>query len=130
MTEFKPRLSGENSIIMSGATVALTIGLYTGVVGPVSMAHATEANDGSLMSAKKKAGFAALAGISAVALIARDPNIVILGGATVIALELMYRHSISAHPETGQLVHPAPQQYQPAENVVPLNAQGPAVAYG
>jgi hypothetical protein len=130
MAEFSPRLSGENSIIMSGATVALTIALYNGVIGPVSVASATDANDGSLMSSKKKAGFAALAGISAIALIARDPNIVILGGATVIAMELMYRHAISSHPETGQLVAPTPTAYQPAENVTPINAQGPAVAYG
>jgi hypothetical protein len=130
MPEFKPRLSVENSIIMSGATVALTIALYNGVVGPVSAVHMTDANNGAVMSSKKKAGFAALAGISAIALIARDPNIVILGGATVIAMELMYRHAISAHPETGQLVPPGSPVYQPAENVVPLNAQGPAVSYG
>lgn len=127
---FSPRLGMSDSIIMSGATVALTIGLYTGVVGPVSVAHATEANDGNLQASKKKAGITALVGISGIALIARDPNIVILGGATVIAMELMYRHAISSHPETGQIVSPAPSAYQPAENVVPLNAQGPAVSYG
>jgi hypothetical protein len=130
MAEFKPRLSGDNSIIMSGATVALTVALYNGVVGPVSMAHATDANDGALSASKKKAGFAAFAVVSGLALIGRDPNIVILGGATIIAMELMYRHAISSHPETGQLVAPPVTQYQPAENVVPLNAQGPAVSYG
>jgi hypothetical protein len=128
--DLKPRLSVDNSIVMSGATVALTIGLYNGIIGPASVAQATDANDGSLMSSKRKAGVTAIVGISAIALLARDPNIVILGGATVIAMELIYRHSISAHPETGQIVPPAPTQYQPAENVVPISSQGSAVSYG
>jgi hypothetical protein len=127
---FAPRLKTENSIIMSGAVVALTIGLYTGVCGPVSVAQKTPPNDGSLMASKKKAGLTALAGVGAIALIARDPNIVILGGATIIAMELMYRHAISADPDSGQIVAPGPQAYQPAQNVVPLAAQGPAVSYG
>jgi hypothetical protein len=127
---FKPRLNGENSIIMSGAVVALTIGLYTGVVGPVSVVGATGANDGNMQSAKKKAGFGALVGVSAIAVLAHDPNVVILGGATIIAMELMYRHAIMQHPDTGQIVPPAPGAYQPSENVVPMSAQGPAVSYG
>jgi hypothetical protein len=125
-----PLLKQENSIIMSGAVVALTVGLYTGVVGPVSVAHATEANSGNLEASKKKAGFTALAGISAIALLAKDPNIVILGGATIIAMELMYRHAIMAHPDTGQIVPPAQAAYQPAQNVVPITQQGQAVSYG
>lgn len=133
MADFKPRLSVENSIIMSGATVALTIGLYTGTIGPVSVAHATETGGpeaGALEASKKKAGLAALAGMSAIALIAKDPNIVILGGATIIAMELMYRHAILSHPETGNIVPPTPAAYQPAANVVPIASQGPATAYG
>jgi hypothetical protein len=125
-----PLLKQENSIIMSGAVVALTIGLYTGVVGPVSVAHQTEANNGNLEASKKKAGFAALAGVSAIALLAKDPNIVILGGATIVAMELMYRHAIMSHPDTGQIVPPAQAAYQPAQNVVPITQQGQAVSYG
>lgn len=127
---FKPRLNGENSIIMSGAVVALTIGLYTGVVGPVSMCADTDANDGNLLSAKKKAGYTAAVGVAGIAVLAHDPHVVILGGATIIAMELMYRHAILVHPQTGQIVPPAPSAYQPSENVVPMSAQGPAVSYG
>jgi hypothetical protein len=99
----KPRLSGENSIIMAAATAALVIGIYNSKVGPVADAHATGANDGNLLASVKKAGWQAVVLVSALALLAKDPNIVILGGATVIAEELAYRHAIMASPENGRI---------------------------
>lgn len=126
----KSILKPEGSLVLGGATVALTVGLYTGLVGPMSMAHQTDANSGNLSAARKKAGYTALVGIAAIGLLSKDANIVILGGATIIAMELGYRHAIMAHPETGAIVPPAPTTYQPAENVVPINQQGSNVAYG
>jgi hypothetical protein len=99
----KPRLSGENSIIMAAATAALVIGIYNYSVGPVADVHATGANDGNLAASVKKAGWKAVIFVSALALLAQDPNIVILGGAAVIGEELTYRHALMASPDNGRI---------------------------
>jgi hypothetical protein len=51
-----------------------------------------------------------------VALLARDPNIVILGGAAIIALHASTIHAMAVHPQTGQIVAQSPSaaSYAPA----------------
>jgi hypothetical protein len=113
VAEFTPRLSGENSIIASMATVALVVGIYNGNVGPVTDTHATDAGDINIGKGIRKAGWQALAAVAAIALLARDPNIVILGAAAVIVEELCYRHAHMSNPATGAL-DITPAAYQPA----------------
>lgn len=110
---FRPRLSGDNSIITSLATVAVVVGIYQAKVGPVSDVHATAANDGNVAASIKKAGWEALAVVAGIALLAGDMNIVILGGAAVVAEELSYRHANMTNPATGQ-IQLTPQAYAPA----------------
>ncbi len=111
--DLKPRLSGENSIIASLATVALVLGIYNMKVGPVADVHATPPNDGNLQAAVKKAGWTAVVAVAALTLLAKDPNITILGGAAIIAEELSYRHAMMTSPGNGQIAL-TPQAYQPA----------------
>lgn len=127
---FKSLLSPEGSLVMGAATIGVVYGIYQLDVGPVSVAQATPAYDVSLSASRKKAGYTSLIAVAGIALMARDPNIVILGGATIIAMEAHYRHAIMAHHETGQIMPPAEQAYQPAENVVPITQQGSNVSYG
>lgn len=114
---FKPRLSGDNSIITSLATVAVVISIYNAKLGPVSDVHATAANDGNYAAAIKKAGWQALTVVAAISLLAGDTNIVILGGAAVLAEELSYRHANMTNPATGQ-IQLTPQAYQPAGGMI------------
>ena len=111
--DFKPRLSGENSIIASLATVALVIGVYSATVGPVSDVHASDAHDGNLQAAVKKAGWVSVVAVSGVSLLAKDPNVAILGGAAIIAEELAYRHALMTNPGSGK-IQLAPSAYTPA----------------
>jgi hypothetical protein len=113
MNLFKPRLSGDNSIITSLATVAVVIGVYQAKIGPVADVHATAPNDGNVAASIRKAGWEAVAVVAAIALLAGDMNIVILGGAAVVAEELSYRHANMVSPSTGQ-IHVTPQAYAPA----------------
>ena|SRR5450755_914842 len=113
----KPRLSGENSIIASLSTVALVVGIYSMKVGPISDLHATPAMDGNSQAAVKKAGVEAVVVVAAVTLLAKDPNIAILGGAAIIAEELMCRHALMADPASGQ-INVAPAAYQPTGSVM------------
>jgi hypothetical protein len=117
---FKP----EDSIVAGLATVALVYAVYQNDLGPASSVQATPANHPTLETSRKKAGYTALIMVAGVSLLARDPNIVILGGAAIIAMELHYRHAIMADPDTGQITAPGPSAYQPAQNVVPISQAG------
>jgi len=123
LSDFKPRLSGENSIIASLATLALVLAVYNMKVGPVSDVHATDANDGNTAAAVKKAGWTAVAVVAGVGLLAKDPNIIILGGAGIIAEELSYRHALMTNPGTGKIAVTA-TGYNPTSNVVAMPATG------
>lgn len=99
----KPMLGQENSIITSLAVAAVVTGIYGSKVGPVADVHATNANDINNNAAIRKAGVEALALVVGVWLLSRDHNVLILGGATVIANELSYRHANMTAPENGQI---------------------------
>lgn len=110
---FKPRISGDNSVITSLAAVAVVVSIYQAKIGPVADVHATTANDPNVAASIKKAGWEALGVVSAIALLAGDLNIVILGGAAVVAEEVSYRHANLTNPATGQ-IQVTPQAYVPA----------------
>lgn len=110
----KPRLGAENSVVVSLGVAALIIGIYSAKMGPVADAHATPANDGNMNASIKKAGWESVVLTVGLALLTQDSNIVILGGATIIAEELGYRHAIMANPDNGQIQVTA-VSYQPAQ---------------
>jgi hypothetical protein len=106
------------------ATMGAVYGLYQLNIGTTSVAQATDPNHPILESSRKKAGWTSFVAVSAIGLLAKDGNILTLGFGTIIAMELLYRHSIMAHPQTGALTPVSSGSYQPAENVVPLYQQG------
>lgn len=121
---FKSMLKPENSLIMGATVAGIVYATYQLDIGPVSGAQASDAHHPILEVSRKKAGYTSLVLVGGLALLARDVNIVILGGAAIIAMEAHYRHAIMAHPETGQMMPPPNMSYQPAENAVPLDLQG------
>ena len=122
---FKSVLRPEGSITAGLATVGLVYGVYQLEVGNVSQAGASVANHPILETSRKKAGYSALILVAGIALLAKDPNIVILGGTAIIAMELSYRHAIMQDPQTGAVVAPGPQAYQNAQTGgVPQAQQG------
>lgn len=121
---WKSILKPEGSTVAGLATVGAVFGVYQLNVGNVVQAHATTANMPALESSRKKAGYSALVLVAALVLLTKDANVGILGGGTIIAMELSYRHGIMAHPESGKLVNPNPAAaYEPAENVIPFYQQ-------
>lgn len=123
---FKSLLKPSESTMASLATVGFVVAVYQMHTGSISQVHASEANHPVLESSRKKAGYTALAGVAALTLLTRDANIGILGGGTIIALELTTRHAIMAHPVTGKMTAPEDSAYQPSydqSNVVPLPDQ-------
>lgn len=118
---FKSILKPSDSVVMSVATVGGVVAVYELHIGNVSQAHATEANHPANETSRKKAGLIALAFVAGLTLITKDANIGILGGGTIIAMEISYRHAIMANPLNGQLQAPEASAYTPAgANVYPM----------
>lgn len=120
---FKSVMKQDGSLILGATVAGVVFALYQLNLGQVSMAAATDANHPLLETSRKKAGYTSLVVVGGLALLAKDPNMVILGGAAIIAMELHYRQAIMAHPDTGKMVLPTPTSYQPAQDVVPAGLQ-------
>lgn len=122
---FKSILKPDASTMAGLATIGTVFAVYQLNVGNVSQATATDANHPVLENSRKKAGYTALAAVAALTLITRDANVGILGGGTIIAMEIAYRHGIMADPQSMKIMNPSPEAaYAPAENVIPFNYQG------
>jgi hypothetical protein len=123
---FKSVLKPEGSIVAGIAVSGAVYAIYQLDVGPVSSAQASDANHPVLEVSRKKAGYTSFILVSALTLITRDANVGILGFASIVAMEAHYRHAIMADPVTGAMQPPTSDAYAPAQNVVPLQAQGQA----
>lgn len=118
----KSILKPENSALAGVAVAGSVMAIYSLDVGTVASAHASDANHGALETSRKKAGYTAFIFVAGLALITRDMNIAILGGATIIGMELHYRHAIMVNPQTHKIEPPNPSEYEPAQlaSVTPL----------
>lgn len=122
---FKSILKPDQSTVAGLAVAGAVFSIYQLNVGTVSQAQATDPNHPVLTSSRKKAGYMSLAAVAALVLITKDRNIGILGGASIIGMELIYRHGIMSDPLSGTMQNPNPEAaYAPAENVVPFAYQG------
>jgi hypothetical protein len=122
---FKSILKPDASTMAGLATIGTVFAVYQLNVGSVSQATASDSNHPVLHSAKKKAGYTALAIVGALTLITKDANVGILGAGSIITMELAYRHGIMSNPQSLKMQNPNPETaYMPAENVVPFAQQG------
>lgn len=103
---FRSILKPSESTMASAATVGFVIAVYQMNLGTGAQVHATDPNHPVLESSRKKAGYTALAGVAALTLLTKDVNIGILGGGTIIAMELTNRHAIMSNPITGKMEAP------------------------
>lgn len=92
-----------DSMTVSLATAAGVLVIYGSKVGPVADVHATTPGDANINASIKKAGWEALALVTAMTLLSRDLNTLILGGAAIILEHTMYLHGEMASPANGQI---------------------------
>jgi hypothetical protein len=104
MSLLKPDLS----VVIAIATGVFTIAVYDKALPSTAEIHATDALDGSVDAARKKASWMAAGAIAGVTLLTRDPAPLIIGGVTLFALDFHARHANASDPATGDLVSPAP----------------------
>lgn len=114
---FKSYLKPEGSIVAGVAVMGAVFAIYQLDLGTSAQVGMTDANHPIVETARKKAGYKAAVVVASIGLIAKDANIIILGSATIIAMELSYRTAIMAHPETGAMVAPGEMAYAPAGGV-------------
>jgi CBS domain containing-hemolysin-like protein len=111
---FKSILKPENSVLSGVAVAGAVFTIYQLDVGAVSAAHASDANHQALEASRKKAGYSAFLFTSAIGLMTKDINILILGFASIIVMELHYKTAIMTNPQTNKIQAPSPAAYQPA----------------
>lgn len=116
-------LKPEGSVMASLAVAGIVFSAYNLSVGSIAQSHATTANHPALEASRKKAGYTSFILVAGLSLITKDGNVMTVGFGSIIAMELLYRQGIMASPDTGQIVSPTPSAYQPAENVIPIDAQ-------
>lgn len=114
---FKSYLKPEGSIVAGLAVMGSVYAIYQLNLGSTAQVQMTEANHPIAETSRKKAGYQAALLVAGIGLIAKDANIIILGSAVIIGMELSYRHAIMAHPDTGKMVAPGEAIYEPAGNV-------------
>ena len=122
----KSMLKPEGSVMGGVAVAGSVVAIYNLGCGPVVNATMTDANHPALESSRKKAGYTSFIFVAALTLITRDGNVGTLGFASIIAMEVAYRHGIMVDPISGIMQPPSPTKYEPAENVIPLPSQGQA----
>lgn len=114
---WKSYLKPEGSIIAGLAVMGTVYAIYQLDLGNAAQVQMTDANHPAVETSRKKAGYKSAIVVAGIGLIAKDANIIILGSASIIAMELTYRTAIMAHPETGTMVPPGENVYAPAGNV-------------
>jgi hypothetical protein len=117
----KSYLKPEGSIVAGLAVMGSVYAIYQLNTGTVAQVAMTDANHPLVETSRKKAGYQAALLVAGIGLIAKDANIIILGSASIIAMELSYRQAIMAHPETGKMVPPDESTYAPAGATVSSN---------
>jgi len=101
---FKTFLKPSESVMVSLATGAMVVGVYQYSLPSVAEANATEPYNIHLDSGRKKAMWTSTALVAGMFLLTHDPNVFMIGGATLLALEWTHRHANATHPNTGKVV--------------------------
>lgn len=124
MPNIKSVLKPEGSVMAGLATAGTVYAIYQLDAGSVANVTASDAYHPANTSALKKAGWTAFILVSALTLITRDGNVGILGYASIVAMDVHYKHANMTSPMTGTVVPPTPASYEPAQdqgNVIPMD---------
>lgn len=101
---FDSILKPDGSIALGLATGILVYAVYDHSLPDTATIHATDAGDINVEAARKKAAWASAGVLSAVTLLTKDVNVLVLGAVVLFALDMHTRHANASNPVTGQLV--------------------------
>lgn len=95
------------SVGVAIATMALVYTIYSKNLPDMSTIHATDSHDPAIEAGRKKAAWSGVGAVSAITLLTRDVNPLVLGGLTVGVLDWHTRHANASDKVTGDLVSSA-----------------------
>jgi hypothetical protein len=104
----KSILKPDGSIALGIATGIFVTVIYDRQLPSGAVMHATDAGDGNIEAARKKAAWTSAAVLSGVTLLTRDVNVFVLGAVVLFALDMHTRHANASNPDTQELVSAAP----------------------
>lgn len=103
------------------AVAAVVYTIYNKALPPIADMRVADSQNRDLAASEKGATYAAIGTVAGISLIARDPDIFIIGGLTTIGLAWWHRHANMVNPATGK----AAQVNRPLELVPETQAQVP-----
>ncbi len=95
-------LRPEVSLPTSIATGAVVWAIYNSALPTVADVRVGGQNDQHIESVERLAAWTSAGVVGAISLIAQDPNVLIVGGAMIVALSWWHRHANAVNPDTGK----------------------------
>lgn len=95
-------LPPQASLGVALATAAVVYTIYNKALPSIADMRVADSQNRDLRASEKAATWQATGTVAGISLIARDPDIFIIGGLTTIALAWMHRHANMVSPETGK----------------------------
>lgn len=97
-------LKPDQSIVGTLAVMTATYAIYSNALPPIADIRTAQPQNQDIDSAERSAAWLSAGVVAGISLLAKDPTIFILGGATVIGLSWWYRHANMVNPELGKAV--------------------------
>lgn len=102
----------EASLGLGIATAALGLVVFQNAMPSVAEARSAAPNDRELSGAERAATWKAAVLVAAVALLAGDATVFIIGGAAVVGEAWVHRHANVYNPQQGSAMMPSSRQVQ------------------
>ena len=93
-------LDKEKSIIVGLSVASIVYATYSKATPSVADMRVGAPGDGDIESSRKTAAWTSAAIVAGVSLLAKDPNIFVMGGAMIIGLDWITRHANQVDPQT------------------------------
>lgn len=101
-----PGLPAEVSVPAGLATAAVVYAIYSNATPSIADIRSVSPGNADIASSERMATVTSAAVVGGIALIARDMNIFIIGGAMIIGMALWTRHANAVNPATGAMQVP------------------------
>jgi hypothetical protein len=97
-------LKPEVSLPIAAATATIVFGIYQTTNPNVAQTRVTSPGNPAIDSSRKTATWLSAAVVAGISLLASDPTIFIVGGAMVVAMDMIHRHAGTVNPATNKMV--------------------------
>jgi hypothetical protein len=96
-------LRPEVSLPVALATAAIVYVTYDHALPSIADSRVGGCNDAHLATSERQAAWTSAAIVGGISLIAKDPNVFIIGGTMIVALSWWHRHANAVNPDTGSM---------------------------